>query len=431
MNVQPHVLSSWNNNNQFSAGIIPMPRQQSTVAQGATLTSSALSQALYLKQGTVQQQASTAAQTTPYERSGAPNLSTSPQLFPSLKYGSTPAAQANLVPLPADQEQNPNIAGYVATPPEAGELKDNNVANAFTSQWQEQVQQAAERNGGLGNAEDGFLAWSSNGFVRLKNESLTAEQNRRLAEISLTTGTKIEDLPSRTTDDTVDDPKTNEWVDTFIQKHDSAMAQFLADPTQGYSVKDGKHRYEMKLDQESGLVASYHYKKHGGLRGFFESNLKGISKVCGWVSTIGSFIPGWGTVAALAARGVQALSTVIATGKLKGSGLLSSIASGVASFVPGVGGLASRIAGGIADVWEKGKAGISSLVSSVTGFYGSQVSPWVQGAINLAGNAVSKGKVTIGDAISSLTTMVRGYLNKDVSQPTGVAAQQGETTVQN
>src|SRR5690606_8541922 len=109
-----------------------------------------------------------------------------------------------------------------------------------------------------------------------RNPNLTPEQNRELAAISLELGMPIEKLPSRTSESPETNPKLNEWVDGFIAKHHAELEKFLADPSQGYKVKDGKRRYQMDVDPQSGRAISYYYKKASGLRGFVQKNLKGI-----------------------------------------------------------------------------------------------------------------------------------------------------------
>ena len=63
----------------------------------------------------------------------------------------------------------------------AGELFKANANNFSVNEWRAVVEQAILSNGGLGNSEDGFLAWSKDGhFVRLRNTNITPEQNQSL-----------------------------------------------------------------------------------------------------------------------------------------------------------------------------------------------------------------------------------------------------------
>src|SRR5262249_16387125 len=114
------------------------------------------------------------------------NESTSPAGLGAYGYTSTPYHDGLLITTPDPKSY---IVGAVGTPPGAGEDMNNNVANLFNEDWAGQVQNAIQENGGLGNEQDGYLAFSSSmGFVRLRNTNLTPEQNRQLAAISLQTG---------------------------------------------------------------------------------------------------------------------------------------------------------------------------------------------------------------------------------------------------
>jgi hypothetical protein len=209
---------------------------------------------------------------------------TVPQLlqgFENSTYNSTPINEA---PLLFNSEKE-YIVASLGTPPEVAQLHQAGIANVLNPEWQAFVQDAITRNGGLGNSEDGFLAFSEDyGFVRLRNPNLTPEQNRELAAMSLELGMPVEKLPSRTSESSATDPKTNNWVDGFIAKHHEQLEKFLADPSQGYKVKDGKRRYQMDFDEKSGRAVSYYYKKASGLRGFVQKNLKGIIKTIDFIT---------------------------------------------------------------------------------------------------------------------------------------------------
>lgn len=231
-----------------------------------------------------------ALQTSPYFSGAAPKLDSKIYGFENLQYTSAPASSPQIMPAPADK---PYIVGGIGTGPEAGQIKKFGLANVFTTEWRALVEDAAARNGGLGNADEGFLAWSDLGFVRLKNTNLSAEQNRKLAEISLLTGNSIDKLPS-----SVDESgeKITAWADKIIGRFDEAFTGFLANPADGFKVKDGHRRYEMKVDPQTKLVMSYSYKKHGGFAGFLENNMPSISKFLKGVSLVTRFIPGWGQI---------------------------------------------------------------------------------------------------------------------------------------
>jgi len=235
----------------FNAGLArqPLTRQQSpasgplAVGQGdrqslAAAILSLVEEALSGRQvqsNSTQQQVSTMS---------APQQSSQRNsVFPGLSYGAFSADRAVLLGPPNQEEAKKKYIGaYVPTTEAAGQLQLSGLANIFTQSWQEQVAQAATNNGGLGDVDTGYLAWSNNGFVRLKNSNLTDEQNRKIAEISLITGNAVENLPSRSTEP-VTQENINRWVDTFIERHDTAMSEFLNNPANGYSVKDGSKRY--------------------------------------------------------------------------------------------------------------------------------------------------------------------------------------------
>ncbi|MFZ4576004.1 MAG: hypothetical protein ACOYN0_16565 [Phycisphaerales bacterium] len=224
---------------------------------------------------------------------GTPQLNAneqkSPVGFPSLPYGSNPAAA--LVPTPAER---PEFKGGIGTPPEVGQMANAGVGNMLNPAWQEAVANAAAANGGLGNAQDGYLAFSAEfGFVRLNNPNLTPEQNRRLAEISLSTGWPIEKTPANAEEAGA---KAQESAEKFITKYDSEFADFAKDPSNGISVKEGKTRFRFDVDPQTGLGITRIQKRHGGLRGLIESNAGGLSKVLGLAGSFASLIPGWGTL---------------------------------------------------------------------------------------------------------------------------------------
>lgn len=184
-----------------------------------------------------------------------------------------------LLPPPADA---PHILGGIGTPPAAAQLSEMGAANAFSPEWQSLLQYAVGANGGLGDAENGYLAFSrEHGFVRFKHPGFTPEQNRRIAAMSLQMGWPIERLPGRNLDDDVfAEPKVNEWVDGFIAKFDDALRTFMANPSEKLVVKDGsRNRYMMQFDPASNRVFSGTFRKKGGFSGFVEKNFKVIGPV--------------------------------------------------------------------------------------------------------------------------------------------------------
>ncbi len=244
------------------------------------------------------------------------NESGSPVGLGGLSYGSKSVSEMSFsTAKPIENEYN---AGFVPTPEIAGKLSEAGIANMMSPEWGEQVAVAAERNGGLGDSENGFLAWSKDGFIRLRNPKLSPEQNRKLAAISLQTGISVDKLPARAAEASFEKDNVNKWVETFIGRHEKELSDFLKNPQDGYSVSDGRRKYKMELNSEVGRVVSYYYKRRGGFAGFVQKNLKGIFQATGLISTIGSFIPGWGWVAAGAAKLVEWGSAAIVTGKANG-----------------------------------------------------------------------------------------------------------------
>ncbi|MBL7661349.1 hypothetical protein JNK13_01220 [bacterium] len=280
-----------------------------------------------------------------------------------------PVTQHNQIPAGllgapnAKEAEKVYIKAYVPTPPIAGELRQAGVANIFTPAWREQIEAARKLNGGMGNATDGYLAFSKNGFMRLKNDHLTDEQNRKLAEFTLLTGTPVENTPARALNEMDRKATMQEWASEFLGKHEAAMTGFMTDPAAGYKIKDGRNLYTMQLDQASGYVVSQHQKLHGGFRGFIQKHLPTISKVLGGISTIASFIPGAGTLVAAGAKALQVGATAIATGKAKLGDLLST----AASFIPGGGIIKNLAREGISllgSVIDNGKVALGDLISS-------------------------------------------------------------------
>jgi hypothetical protein len=240
------------------------------------------------------------------------------------------------------KNESPYIVDFIPTPAIAAKVREAGLANMFSPDWQALVQEAIERNGGMGNEEDGFLAWSKVGFVRLRNPNLTIEQNQKLATMSLEMGIEVENTPARADTSVQDNPKINNWVNEFIHKYESGLQQFLENPENGLTVKDGRRRYEMKLDTDSGAIFSSYYKKSGGLKGFFQRNMKYISPIADAITSVGKLIPGWGSIAAAVSQGVKYVGNMIANGKLQAKELLSTALSYVGNILPS----ASSLLGG-------------------------------------------------------------------------------------
>jgi hypothetical protein len=247
--------------------------------------------------------------------------------FPNLPYASTPPGPGVLITEGNDKHY---IVGAVGTPPRVGELSQQGIGHFLNPDWQQEVADAAARNGGLGTSEDGFLAFSKDmGFVRLRHTGLTPEQNRRLAEISLATGWPIERLPCRNGEPgALDDVKMQEWVDGFITDFDQQMTRFLQDPTQGVTIKDGsRNRYVFQIDQESGVPVSYQYRKAGGLKGWAQKNLKIVGPILDAMSVVAGAM-GF-TPVAVGLQATKAGLVTSATGKLHASSIAGIATAGL------------------------------------------------------------------------------------------------------
>ena len=194
----------------------------------------------------------------------AANTAKIPLGFEPFAYGSTPIAESSLM---LDGIEKDYIAAYVPTGPEAGQLRDAGANNFTVRAWLEQAALAVERNGGLGNSEDGFLAWGRRGFLRLRNPRLSPEQNRRLAAMSLQLGVEIENLPARSNESSAENASIEGWVERLLTKYDNALLQFKKDPSRGISLKDGRRRFGLHFHKELQLASSYYYKKRSGFKG--------------------------------------------------------------------------------------------------------------------------------------------------------------------
>lgn len=253
--------------------------------------------------------------------------------FGDLSYGSISVNDANLVNTENDKEY---IAGFIATPPEAGKLAEAHVNTSLLPEWQALVSEAATRNGGLGNSEDGFLAWSDKGFVRLRNPRQTPEQNRRMAAMSLQTGISVEKLPSKYTGFVASDAGYSQKIDQFLDTFDKEMAAFIKDPSDGIKLQEGRNVYVMEIDIESGIPYSQFYRKHGGVRGFVQKHYKYFQKIGGVLSSIGRYIPVYGWIAAAIGEGIKVGSKWIAAGKVKLQDAISFVGSMIGKYVPGL-----------------------------------------------------------------------------------------------
>ncbi len=226
----------------------------------------------------------------------------------------------------------------------AGKLFEAKAANLLNQEWQQAVTVAAEANGGLGNEQEGYLAWSKAGhFVRLYNPSLSPEHNQRLAQMSLQGGWAVEDLPSRWEDVKPEDQATHQKLEEFLTNFDTAFQKFSENPAEGLQVKDGRHHFLMQYDAESGYTFSNHYKMPGGIRGWLIKNFKKFGKVADVISVVANFIPGWGTAISACVQAIKKVGGMVAAGKAKASDILSTIGSFASSYFGG------GAAGGVVD----------------------------------------------------------------------------------
>ena len=322
------------------------------------------------------------------------------------------------VPLIQNADQPHYIKGAVGTPPEAGQLAKAGVGNLGNPAWQQLVADAVARNGGLGNTEDGFLAFSAeHGFVRLRNDNLTPEQNRQLAGLSLQTGWPIETMPSRTNDSLHDDPEIGRWADEFLGKVQEQFAQFAADPKDDVVVKDGHHRYVLKLDPQSGALVSFHYKKHGGFRGFVEKNAKILGPILDIASLVG------GPLVALGAQAFKAAASVAITGKLKLQQVVGAIGAwfGAGGTLAGATAADAALGLGVANLAATAIDGDKITASAVAG----ALTPAIHGLPGgvLVDNAVRQGLTAVAQAVDtgkvSATTLFQALAPLFLEGPAG------------
>lgn len=333
-----------------------------------------------------------------------------PGMF-GIPYTSTRIEKANLL---MNIKSEDWMVASLPTSPEVAEMRRAGVANMFVPEWQQVVAGMAQRNGGLGSSEDGFLAFSQEyGFVRLRNPRMTPEQNRRIAEISLQTGTPVEVLPSRIADSALEDGNVNRWVDEVIGKFEVALQKFIQNPEEGFSVKDGRRRFEMKIDPQTGLVQSTYHKKSGGLKGFIQQYAPKIIDVIDGISgakwlkeipVVGGVLS---SVVDTFSPGFDQLKTVIqsiAHGKFDWKGILSKELSRLAT---------------MAGTWASAGGGIVAQLATKAAEIGSRV---LGGGEFQWGDLVDVGKVLFGKGTSPLPESPE----IDLPNPTKVLGAPGE-----
>ncbi|MCA9311740.1 MAG: hypothetical protein KDA21_11080, partial [Phycisphaerales bacterium] len=336
-----------------------------------------------------------------------------PVLFETagLEYTSNPVGTNGFVSVEGIEKDY--IAGWIGTPPEIAEMDDAGIANMLSPEWRTAVVKAARQNGGLGNSTDGFLAFSRDvGFVRLRNPRLSPEQNRRLAEMSLTMGVSIDTLPSRAHESSFTRDNIDHWVNEIIGRYDEQIEQFRNDPTDAVEVKDGSKRYVMKLHEESGRVISYDYKKHGGVKGFAQKHMDIIGPVLDVASIVVNFVPGLGQGAALGIQGLKTGLSAAAYGKLT-AGHVAGLAGTVLPGLAQSGVLSATQAGAIngalnagAQYIDTGNFDAASLVSALSPSLihglpgGPAVDRIVQNGLEMTADAIVHGRINPSDALS-------------------------------
>ena len=198
--------------------------------------------------------------------------------FGEFPYGSSAAAQ--LVP-----NSNPlsYVTGYVPTPLSGGQIVRLGGNNFAVPAWQQEVAAAAMRNGGLGDAATGYLAWSKLGFVRLKNEFLSDEQNQRLADLSLQLGMEVERLPSATVDSACEAAAQDEDIAQLLAEFAVQKNNFAESPGRGIELAFGRRRFGIAVSGE-GVPLSYQYTKKSGWTKFGSKLLVAAGTALEWTS---------------------------------------------------------------------------------------------------------------------------------------------------
>jgi hypothetical protein len=316
-----------------------------------------------------------------YYNQAPANTSKPSALLNGSAYGSTSTKNPNI----NTSTKKEMIAATISTTPMAKELAAKGVANALVPAWQAEVKQAATKNGGLGSSEHGFLAWGKDGFVRYRNVGLTPEQNRQIAEMSLSMGVAVEDIVANNHKETsFGNASVNKSVDAFIGKFHTEFAAFVQNPKDGVAFREGKHNYTLSIDQESGIPVSSYFQKARGFKGWVQRSMDVIAPV---VSTLGlvlaPFTAGLSTIASAAINyGVRAYAY--------GKETLKDWKGAVGEALGGVTGGLSNVVAGLAENgvdWKNiGRAALQ---------YGAQ---WVGGSsLSATTKAVATTAATVAD----------------------------------
>ncbi len=324
--------------------------------------------------------------------------------FEQIPYGSTPPVPEVLS---VDGIDNLAIVGALKMPPEVTKFAEAGIANMFSPEWQQMVAAAAQMNGGMGNSEQGFLAFSrEHGFVRLRHPGLTPEQNRVLAAMSLQTGWPIERLPCRNGLDCPPggDPKMDKWVNEFVAKYEKEIGAFVESKGQDpVEVKDGsRNRYKLEMNAEAGRVVSYEYRKAGGFKGWAQKNMSWLGPVMDVASMVATAFGAPYVAAGIQTAKVGAQTAAI--GKFSGAtvaGLAGAVlpVSGLSAVQAGMAGAAVNAGAQLADT---GKISASALAGFVTpmipGLTGdSTIDQVISGGVKTLAKYADGGKLSLAD----------------------------------
>jgi hypothetical protein len=348
-----------------------------------------------------------------YQSMGPADESQPPFGLEHWTYGSLPPETGAV----AFSEDHPAyINGAVGTPIEFAQLREGGAANMMNPAWLAEIDAAVARNGGLGNMEDGYLAVSKLGFVRLRNTNLTPEQNRQLAAISLQTGWPIEDLPARAGESRIEHGHIDQWFDNFVGDYSREFQDFLRNPTEnGIHMQDGHRRFALEFKEEAGGFVSYNYKKSGGFRGFVQDNFKEIMYGVGAIATVLT-MGGYAAVAGAVSSLASTAFSYVATGTLKASQAISAGVAGLTSMF-GLGGTAAvaanaagQVAGDLADDgdldMDAGQiaTALTPLIQGLPG--GVVVDHAVRESVKIAAKLADGGKLSAQDVVSALAPLV-------------------------
>ena len=328
-----------------------------------------------------------------------------PPHWSTIPYGSAPLNSPSLETKGMTQEQ---IAAKILLTPQdsttASHLSRAGLAHFKNPDWLRLVESAATTNGGLGSSEHGFLAWSKEGFIRLRNLNLSPEQNRRVAEVSLTLGVPVEDLaatqhksPSFTT------REVSASVENFLSKFERELTSFVQNPADGIAFREGRHHYELAYTKDSPLPVSHYYKKARGLKRYAQKLLPYVQPALQAAGLF--FAPATGGVSLTLATAGQMATRAAAYGKQTLTQWKELAYSAASQFSGGTSSLARAI-------MEKGthwKDVARSVLDYLGERYHSKQFPLLQEGIRLGKDYLDDGKIS-GSTLSRAVAGVFGSL---------------------